>query len=407
MEPQIIRAIIVCALGYFIDVFDIQLFAVLRVPSLTDLGVPADKLAVVGGNILNAQMLGMVLGGFLWGWLGDRFGRLKSLYGSILIYSLGTLACSFAPDPLIYGALRFITGFGLAGEVGAAITLLAELMPPLKRGWGIVIAAGFGFLGPAAAVISSWFIEWRTSYIIAGVLGLLLLVLRIKLSEPELFRKVAANQNKGGSWTLLAQRKQGVSFLYCFMIGLPIMYGWILLNFFSMEFSHAVLKQGETFNQKVCLLAFYIGTSFGDVLCGTLSQIWKSRRKAMASILLLGLVTAALFLIYGPYAKITALALYIIYFFLGIAAGGWILFIMITPEHFGTNIRATTAIVVSNLGRGLSIPMIFSFQWLQEFMNDTNAAAVLGVLFYIAAFAALRKLNETHGLDLDYIEKYE
>jgi len=406
-SPATRRAIVVCALGYFIDVFDIQLFAVLRVPSLTALGVPADKLAVVGGYILNAQMLGMILGAFLWGWLGDRFGRIKALYGSILVYSLGTLACSFVQDPVSYGVMRFATGFGLAGEVGAALTLIAELMPPLTRGWGMTVAGAFGLLGPVGAVLLSWFVEWRTTYIIAGVMGLVLLILRMRLVEPALFAKTAAGNSVRGSLRLLAQPRQGLAFLYCFMIGMPIIYGWFLLNFFSAEFSHAVLAEGELFNQKICLLTFYLGTSCGDMISGTVSQLWGSRRKALASILLLGIIAAAVLVVLGPRVHFTAAFLYALYFILGIAAGGWLLFVTIAAEHFGTNIRATTAIVISNLGRGFSIPMIFAFQGLRESLSITNAAAVIGLTLYALGFLALRGLRETHGLDLDYVERLE
>lgn len=172
-SPSLVhKAIFISSLGYFVDLFDIQLFAVLRVASLTDIGVPADQQAAIGGNILNAQLLGMIIGAFVWGWLGDRFGRLKALYGSILIYSLGTFACAFVHDPVTYGIMRMITGFGLAGETGAVITLVAELMSPQKRAWGITIIGAVAFLGPAAAVIISWYTPWRETYIVTGLLGL-------------------------------------------------------------------------------------------------------------------------------------------------------------------------------------------------------------------------------------------
>jgi len=188
------RAIIVCALGYFIDIFDIQLFSVLRVASLTDLGVAKDQLAKIGGQILSLQMIGMILGAFLWGWLGDGFGRLKALYGSILVYSLGTFACSFVGTTELYGAARFVTGLGLAGETGGAITLIMELMSCKERGWGAMIVGGFGAFGPAGAVLVSSFFPWRMTYIVAGIMGLALLVLRLRLIEPQLFIKHAVNK---------------------------------------------------------------------------------------------------------------------------------------------------------------------------------------------------------------------
>jgi MFS family permease len=229
------RAIIVCALGYFIDIFDIQLFAVLRVSSLTDLGVSAAHLSGIGGQILNMQMIGMILGGFMWGWLGDRFGRLKALYGSILIYSLGTLACSLVQDPTTYGILRFVTGFGLAGETGGAITLIAELMSREKRGWGAMVIGGFGAFGPAVAVPVSLLFTWRTTYVIAGLMGLALLILRLRLVEPEMFKKVAKGQSNRGSARMFLNPKLALLFIRGIAIGLPLIFMANLVNFFRLR----------------------------------------------------------------------------------------------------------------------------------------------------------------------------
>ncbi len=402
------RAIIICALGYCIDIFDVQLFAVLRIPSLTEIGVAADKLTLIGGYILNAQMLGMVMGAFLWGFLGDRFGRLKALYGSILVYSLGAMACSLVHDPVTYGILRFVSGFGLAGETGAAITLVAELMPAKNRTWGVTIIAGFGLLGPAFAIMVSWFLGWRETYVVAGVLGLLLLVLRLKLVEPELFRKMAANETMRGSLRLIARPKQLLIYVCCILTSLPISYTWFVLNFYSMEFSRSLLAEGEVFNQKLCFLLFYIATSCGDLLAGTVSQLWGSRRKTILVFLLLGVAVTTYFLLIAPVTKMTAPVLYLTYFALGIMGGGCLVLIFTTAaEHFGTNIRATTAITINNIQRGCSIFMIFAFQALERVTNATNAAALIAVVLYAGAFLALRQLRETHGLDLDYVERLE
>jgi MFS transporter, putative metabolite:H+ symporter len=405
MRVGLRRAIIVCALGYFIDVFDIQLFAILRVLSLTELGVSPSRLAIVGGYILNAQMLGMMMGAFLWGLLGDKLGRLKALYGSILVYSIGTLLCSIAYDPVGYGVFRFITGFGLAGETGVAITLIAELMQPQKRVWGIVAIAAFGTLGPAVAVMISMYMEWRTTYVTAGLLGIALFILRMRLVEPRIFTNMATTDTMRGSWKLLIQPQQRLTFLCCVLIGLPLTYCFLLLNFFSLEFSHSILRQGEIFNQKICFICFYVGTSCGTIFCGMLSQWWHNRRRAIATLMLLGILASQLYLMIGPQIKFTAAQFYSIYFVIGLTGGGWSLFVAVAAEHFGTNIRATTATVVSNFIRGLSIPMIFVFQWLREFITITNAAALIGVVFYVTALISLRQLRETHGLDLDYVEK--
>lgn len=403
MNP-IQRAIIICALGYFIDVFDIQLFAVLRVPSLRALGLSADQMATVGGHILNMQMLGMILGGFVWGWLGDRFGRVRALYGSILIYSLGTFACSFIRDATAYGLLRFVTGFGLAGEVGAAVVLIAELMPQEERGWGITLIGAIGFLGPVFAVLTSFVLDWRQTYIAAGIFGLLILVLRVRLIEPQLFKKIERHQSLKDFYKLVLRPSCLKRMLACLLMASPLVYGWSLLNFFSIELGHAVLGPGVLFNQKICLLLFFAGTSCGDVLSGVATQIWRSRRKAMSAVLGVGAVVVLVYLAACPLIKIPANILYAIYFVLGLTTGCWALAVLITSEHFGTDMRATSSLVMLNLLRGLTIPIVFAFQWLREAMAITNAALVIGFVLYALAFLALRTLRETHGASLDYIE---
>ncbi len=401
------RAIIICALGYFIDVFDIQLFTVLRVPSLMDIGVAPDRLASVGGFIFGAQMFGMVLGGFVWGWLGDRVGRTKALYGSILIYSLGTLVCSFVHDPVVYGLLRFVTGFGLSGEVGAAVVLVAELMSPKERGWGIIIIGGIGYLGPACAVLTAFLLDWRQTYIAAGILGLLLLALRTRLAESSLFQRIDHHQSLGDFWKLFARPKAFTTLVCCLLMASPAIFAWSLLNFFSMEFGRAVLTPDSSFNQKTCLFIFFLGASCGDVLSGVTTQFLQSRRKAMTAALLAGAIASAIYLLAMPEIKVSTTTLYITYFILGAASGFWALATLMTSEHFGTNVRATSAIVMLNLLRGLTIPIIFAFQQLQGLTTSVHAAALIGFVSYAAAFLALRHLRETHGLDLDYVQRPE
>lgn len=408
VNSSIRGAIIICALGYFMDVFDYNLFTVLRVPSLSDLGISPDTQSTVASHILNAQLSGILLGAFLWGYLGDRYGRLKTLYGSIFIYSAATLGCSLVHDPMTYAFLRFWAGFGIAGEVGAATTVVAELMHPQKRGWGIAIIAGIGCFAPAIAVLSAWFLNWRIVYILAGFAGLTLLVLRMRLAEPALFKKISAENCNRGSLRFLLQPEKATIFICCILIGgISIFSNWFL-NFFSLEISRSVLAHGEIFNQKLCFLLFYTATSCGDFIAGAISQLWGSRRKTIVIFLLMGVVVSIYFLVIAPMTKMTAPILYLTYFALGVMGGGCLVLIFTTAaEHFGTNIRATTAITINNIQRGCSIPMIFAFQGLQHVMSVTNAAAVIAVVLYLMAFLALRQLRETHGLDLDYVERLE
>ena len=405
MQAAIRRAIIISALGYFVDIFDIQLFGILRIPSLTELGVPADQLAIIGGHILNAQMLGMIMGAFLWGWLGDRFGRLKGLYGSIIVYSLGTLACSIVHDPMTYGICRFVTGFGLAGETGIAVTLIAELMSPQKRGWGISVVGGIGASGPILALVLAWFLPWRTTYVAAGIIGLVILILRIKLVEPELFEKIRDKEKNRGSLRLLLQPRQLLIFLSCFAIGLPTIYAVNLLNFFSQEISRSVLRAENIFDQKVCMLLFFIGLGLGAFALVILSQLIHSRRKAMIYSLFMGIMVCIAYLLASPIIKISPTIMYGVNFCLGLTLSGLSLVTLITAEQFGTNIRATSTALLTNAIRAGVIPMIFAFQNLKATIGVPYAASLIGAIIFIAAFLGLSQLRETHGLDLDYVEK--
>jgi putative MFS transporter len=400
------RAVVICALGYFIDIFDIQLFTVLRLPSLRALGVSAGHMATVAGTILNQQMLGMILGAFLWGYVGDRLGRLKALYGSILTYSLGTLACSFVQDPTTYGALRFLTGFGLAGETGAAVTLISESTSLQSRGWGVTIVAGFGTFGPAVAIIISGLLPWRLTYAVAAAVGLALFSLRLGLRESPLFETISQvksiQQDKSSQprRNLFAHPRQIIDYVCCLAVGLPIIYSFSLLNFYSFELGSSVLKQDVNFSQTICLFSFFIGWGLGDILSGVISQVWRSRRKAVMIFLFLGLSSSLVFLCLGPTAEFSLRAVYGMYFVIGFSSGFWLLFTMISAEHFQTNVRATATITITNIVRGCTIPIIISFQWLQRIIGIDHAAAAIGVILYSFAFLALVCLRETFFYDL-------
>ncbi len=398
------RAIIIGALGYFIDVFDIQLFAVLRTASLTDLGVPADRLARVAGIILNVQTLGLLAGGLLWGWLGDRLGRLKAMYGSILIYSVSTLLCSVVHDPVVYGVYRFLAGFGLAGETGAAVTLVAELMPAASRGWGVMLIGGIGFAGPIGAVGLGWLLPWRRAYVAAGVAGLIVFTLRKTLSESATFTQTRDSGVKRGSWSLLAKKGPLLKLLFCFLIGGPLLYGFNVINFFSTEWSRIVLRPDEVFVQKYALLAFYCGSVLGDFASGALTQLWRSRRKTITVFLVWGMVTSSAFLFGAPLVRLSSAQFYGAYFLMGLSVGYWVLMTTVAAEQFGTNIRATTSIVVTNLVRGFTIPIVFAFQALQPALGIDHSALAIGILIYPVSLFALWRLKETHGIDLHYVE---
>jgi putative MFS transporter len=242
-------------------------------------------------------------------------------------------------------------------------------------------------------------------YVVAGGIGLLLLILRMRLVEPALFEKISRSINHCGSLQLLANPCQALDFFFCVMLGFSLIYTWSLLNFFSVEFSRALMADGQNFEQKFCLMVFYLGTSCGDIVGGALSQILRSRRKAIAILMSIGAASSLSYLLLGPHFKLTTAEFYLIYFVIGFSAGGWILVSMVAAEQFGTNIRATTATVITNSIRGFTVPMLLAFQGLCQIMSISNAAALMGVVLYALSFFALFRLRETHGLDLDYVER--
>src|SRR5580698_621712 len=140
-------AVIVGALGYFVDVYDLILFSIVRGASLKGLGVPPDQILSKGVLLLNWQMGGMLIGGIFFGMLGDRFGRVALLFGSILLYSIANIANGFVHTIETYAVWRFIAGFGLAGELGGGITLVTEILPKELRGYGTAIVSSVGVFG--------------------------------------------------------------------------------------------------------------------------------------------------------------------------------------------------------------------------------------------------------------------
>src|SRR6185312_6239212 len=180
LHPLFNLAVIVGALGYFVDIYDLLLFNIIRLPSLRSLGLTADEADKRGLTILSIQMGGLLIGGIIWGILGDKKGRLRVLFASIILYSLGSIANGMVHTVTQYEVARFITGLGLAGELGAGITLVSELMPKEKRGISTAWVAGIGLTGAVFAfLIKYWFVGadgagWRTCYYIGGGLGFLL-----------------------------------------------------------------------------------------------------------------------------------------------------------------------------------------------------------------------------------------
>lgn len=394
-------AILIAALGYFVDIYDLILFSIVRVKSLKSIGVLDPDLLSQGVLLLNMQMIGMLLGGILWGILGDKRGRLSVLLGSIFLYSAANIANGFVTNVPMYAALRFIAGIGLAGELGAGITLVSEAMPKELRGYGTLIISVVGVLGAVVAAMVGDLFDWRVAYFAGGVMGIGLLLLRIKASESSMFGSIKAHTAKRGSLTLIFKSwSNSLKYLNCILIGIPLWFVIGILITFSPEFGKA-LGMTEIPTAGHAIMYTYIGISLGSLFSGCLSQ-WLASRKIVTAIFM---ALNAIFI--GIYLLNTHPSLgffYITCLLLGIACGYWALFVTIAAEQFGTNIRATVATTVPNFVRGAVVPVTLSFQYLKSTIGIINSAEVIGFCCVAVAFGALTGLEETHAKDLNYIE---
>ncbi len=394
-------SILIAALGYFVDIYDLVLFSIVRIKSLRGIGLPDTQLLSKGVLLLNMQMAGMLLGGILWGILGDKKGRLSVLFGSIFLYSAANIANGFVHSIEVYALLRFVAGIGLAGELGAGITLVSEVMPKESRGYGTMIVATIGILGAVVAALVGDLFDWRTAYFIGGGLGILLLFLRISVYESGMFSSLKLKAVKRGSFSILFKSRENiVKYLSCILIGMPIWFVIGILITFSPEFGKA-LGMSQIPDPGRSIMFAYIGLALGDFISGTLAQILKSRKKiAAAFILLTGFfIWTYLFvpqnLLSVFYANCLAL---------GFAIGYWAVFVTIASEQFGTNIRSTVTTTVPNFVRGAVVPLTFFFQALKGSFGVIGSAAWVGGASLLLALGALSLLHETHGKDLDYYE---
>ncbi len=402
-KKNVTLLVIVAALGYFVDIYDLILFSVVRVKSLQDLGVPEEDLLSVGTMLINSQMLGMLVGGILWGILGDKKGRLSVLFGSIILYSLGNIANGFVTTVEVYAIIRFIAGIGLAGELGAGITLVTETMSKENRGYGTMIVAGIGLLGAVAAALVGDAFPWQTSYIIGGVMGLILLFLRVGLAESGMFKNVKhdENVNRGNILMLVNNGKRFKKYLSCILIGIPLWFVVGILITFSPEFGKA-FNATEPLKAGMGIMYCYIGIAVGDVVAGFLSQIWRSRKKVMFVFLML---TALSVVVYLQSDGIDTQQFIWLSLFLGFASGYWATFVTIASEQFGTNLRATVTTTVPNFVRGSVVAVTLSFQALQNDFGIIGSAYIVGSVSLLIALIALSQLTETFAKDLDYVEE--
>lgn len=397
-------AVIVSALGYFVDVYDLVLFSTVRIQSLRDIGIAEDQFFAKGVLLLNVQMAGMLLGGLLWGIVGDKKGRVAILFGSILLYSIANLGNALITNLEQYVVLRFIAGFGLAGEIGGAVTLVSETMKQEKRGLGTTLIAGFGLSGAIVAGLVAQHVDWRTAYAIGGILGLALLILRMKILESGLYDAMKSQKTvkRGAMRLLLSPPRRFIKYLSCILIGVPLYYILIIFMTFAPELT-AALGAAPPIRAEYAVMAIYAGFACGGFAAGFISQWIRSRKKV---VILSLVVMAACTALYLKLPAGTPASVYqTLTFFLGFGGGYASVFFMIAAEQFGTNVRALAATSIPNFVRASTIIITAAYTYLKADAPLPYAAGVIGVVCYALAFAALSQIDETFDKNLDFTEQ--
>lgn len=397
--------VIVAALGYFVDIYDLLLFGIVRVPSLKDMGLNVDE---AGTMILNAQMIGLLLGGIIWGVFGDKKGRLSVLFGSILVYSIANIICGFLPQinfadkVTTYALLRFIAGIGLAGELGAGITLVSESLPKELRAIGTSIVAGFGLLGAVVAQLSVELAgDWTIAYFIGGGLGLILLLLRVGVVESGIYKEVQQEETieKGNFLSFFTNKKRFIKYIKCISIGLPT---WFCIGILALMSNQFASELGiKSINPGKSIMWAYIGISLGDFSSGFISHYLSSRKKAIIYMMCFTIIGVGLMLFGGTSTE----NMYYFYcVWLGLGSGYWAMFVTVGAEQFGTNIRSTAATTIPNMVRGFLPIMLFFFNYIKVGKGVIIAATIVGVVTFIIGIYATATIEETHNKDLDFVE---
>lgn len=395
-------AVVISAVGYFVDIYDLIIYNVVKKKSLESLGYVGEAFKEQEIFLFNLQMAGMLLGGLLWGILGDKKGRASVLFGSILLYSLANIANAFVPNAEWYGVCRFFAGVGLAGELGAGITLVVESMDKESRGYGTMVIVSLGALGAVVASQIGKF-DWQLAYIIGGVMGLLILLLRVAGLESHMFKGMKDKEvNQGNFFMLFTTWDRMKRYLSCIVIGLPVWFVIGILIALADRFTYHIGVSGEV---KVadCVMYAYLGLSFGDLLSGLFSQWFRNRKRVILGYLVSNFMLMMLYLFVR---EISNTAFYIICFMLGAATGYWALFVTVAAEQFGTNLRSTVTNTVPNFVRGGVIPITLGFKYLSNyFIDDVLAALIVGLVCIGLAMLGTWGVHETFGKDLDYVEE--
>jgi MFS family permease len=399
-------AVIVAALGYFVDIYDLLLFTIVREPSLRGIGVTDAEMLSASTHIINYQMVGLLIGGVLWGVMGDKRGRLSVLFGSILLYSVANFFTGYAQSVDQYAWLRFVAGIGLAGELGAGITLVSEIMPKKSRGVMTSFVAGVGLFGAVFAFLVYRFTgDWRLCYKIGGVMGIFLLVLRIKISESGIFKGIESSHvSKGNLLMFFNNAQRFKKYLLAILIGLPT---WFVIGIMlNLSNRFAVELYGENaIDSGQSIMFGYIGIALGDITVGLVSQYYKSRKKALYIFYAMTFLGAVFF--FSPLNQ-SDTTMYAVSFYLGFSTGFWAIFVTMGAEHFGTNIRATAATTIPNMVRGALPLMNLLFK---DYYQGTlgwslvKSGVVTGSIVMLISVVALIFTEETFHKDLDYVEE--
>lgn len=397
--------VFVAALGYFVDVYDLLLFTIVRQTSVMSVGSTAETIIVDSAHIINWQMSGLLIGGILWGVLGDKKGRLKVLFGSILLYSVANILTSFVQNVDQYAYCRFIGGIGLAGELGAGITLVSEMLPKNKRGIGTSMVAGIGLFGAVFAYFTFKYTDdWRLCYQIGGVLGFLLLILRVKVAESFMFESVMLSKlAKGNFFMFFQNKKRFIKYITAILIGLPTWFVIGVLINYSNKFASSLYGINLIDSGRSIMLA-YVGIATGDLLIGYVSQYFKSRKKALLLFYILNIIGMILF--FSPFNNNDG-RMYLICAFLGFSTGYWAIFNQMAAEQFGTNLRATAATTIPNMVRG-ALPLI-NFLFLDILQKKLGwdilqSGMLTGSIVMVITLIAYFFTEETYHKDLDYME---
>lgn len=396
-------SVVVAALGYFVDVYDLVLFLIVGKKSLSDIGIAPDLVVENFQNLLNVQMIGMLCGGLFFGILGDKKGRLSVLFGSIITYSLANIANGFVTNIEMYTFLRFVAGFGLAGELGAGITLVSEIMDKEKRGIGTMLVASIGVTGAVVAGLVSQ-IGWQNAYFIGGGLGISLLFLRIGVFESGMFHKTQRDEiSKGNFFMLLSNKERAFKYVNCILIGLPVWYIIGILVGLSPTYAKALGVVGVVEDATSVMLC-YSGLVFGDILSGWLSNVIKSRKKVFVYFYLMCLVSIASYL---SLKGVDIVVFNCIIFLLGFSVGFWAIFVTVASEQFGTNLRATVTTTVPNFVRGSLVLIVMLFKYFTKTLGIELilATALIGAIVFLISFVSLYFIPETFAKELDYTEK--